>query len=406
MKRKRKLRKTFTRILAGVMSVAVMVPATPLWAAQERMTTAPSVGEISVSPEIRYQTLKGWGTSLCWWGNIIGSWGDSDYNKNGRPDREEIAELAFSPEYLNLNIVRYNVGGGDKEDTSIRRCEGVVPGWTEDMTGKRDGTGTYNETAFMAKTTEQMADAGQLWMLEAANSWRKKTAEQYGAQNDIINEVFSNSPPYYMTKSGSSTGGNENDLNNLRDDQYGAFATYLARAAKWINKDLTQKYGTKVDYIEPLNEPDTSYWKNGSAKQEGCIFNTGELQSKAYQEMKKALDTEGLDSIQITGTDETDLGTAIRSYKRLADDVKENMTTIGAHTYSGNDSQRKELRRIAQSNDKDLWMSEVTKGGGGHNHNSMDAVNAQSQSEGIMADLKYMQPTAWIAWLLADSEYE
>lgn len=405
MKRKNKLRKTFTRIIAGIMSVSVMLPATPLWASQSRMTTAPPVGEISVSPEIRYQTLKGWGTSLCWWGNIIGSWGDADYNKNGTPDREEIAELAFSPEYLNLNIVRYNVGGGDKEDTSIKRCEGLVPGWTEDMTGTKNGTGAYDEAAFLAKSTEQMADAGQLWMLEQANSWRKQAAEENGTENDIINEVFSNSPPYYMTKSGSSTGGKD-DANNLRDDQYGAFATYLARAAKWINQDLTKKYGTKVDLIEPLNEPDTNYWWNGSTKQEGCIFNTGELQSKAYQEMKKALNAEGLGEIQITGTDETDLGTAINSYNRLADDVKQNMTTIGAHTYSGSDSQRKELRRAAQSDDKDLWMSEVTKGGSGHNHNSMEAVNAKSQSEGIMADLKYMQPTAWIAWLLADSEYE
>ena len=96
---------------------------------------------ITVNPDIHHQTLEGWGTSLCWWGNIIGSWGDADYNNNGTPDREEIAELAFSPEYLNLNIVRYNVGGGDKEDTSIKRCEGIVPGWTEDMTGKKDGTG-------------------------------------------------------------------------------------------------------------------------------------------------------------------------------------------------------------------------------------------------------------------------
>ena len=409
MKKKVKLRKTLTRIMAGVMSVAVMIPSTPSWAAQaqERMNTVVSAGEISVSPEIRYQTLEGWGTSLCWWGNIIGSWGDNDYNHNGTPDREEIAELAFSPEYLNLNIVRYNVGGGDKEDTSIKRCEGLVPGWTVDMTGTKDGTGAYNETAFLGKGTEQMADAGQLWMLEQANYWRKKTAEQNGTDNDIINEVFSNSPPYYMTKSGSSTGGNGDDLNNLKDEEYGNFATYLARAAKWINNDLQKKYGAKVDYIEPLNEPDTEYWKNGSTKQEGCIFNTGELQSKAYQEMQKALDAEGLNDIQITGTDETSIWNAINSYNRLSDDVKQNMAVIGTHTYSGNDSERNELRRIAQSDDKGLWMSEITRGGSsGHGHNSMEIVNAKDQSEGIMADLKYMQPTAWIAWLLADSEYE
>ncbi len=39
MKKKVKLRKTLTRIMAGVMSVAVMIPSTPSWAAQaqERM---------------------------------------------------------------------------------------------------------------------------------------------------------------------------------------------------------------------------------------------------------------------------------------------------------------------------------------------------------------------------------
>ncbi len=402
MRGRKRWKKIFTGMLAGVTGISALVPQMPLMAAtQARMTTEPVVGEISVSPELRYQTLKGWGTSLCWWGNTIGSWGDADYNKNGTPDREEIAELAFSPEYLNLNIVRYNVGGGDKEDTSIKRCEGIVPGWTEDMTGTKDGSGAYNEAAFLAKKTEDMADAGQLWMLEQANEWRKES-------NDIINEVFSNSPPYYMTKSGSSTGGSD-DANNLKEDAYDDFATYLARAAKWINQDLSEKYDTQVTFIEPLNEPDTNYWWNGSTKQEGCIFNTGELQSKAYREMQNALDAEGLSGIKITGTDETDLGTAIRSYNRLDDDVKENMDTIGAHTYSGNDSERRELRRIAQSYDKDLWMSEITRGGGSHSeerHNSMEAVNAQSQSEGIMADLKYMQPTAWIAWLLADSEYE
>lgn len=394
MKRKKYLKKAAAGVSAFVIGVSALAPAVTVQAA------AP--GEITIDPAIRYQTLKGWGTSLCWWGNIIGSWGDQDFNGNGRADREEIAELAFSPEYLNLNIVRYNVGGGDKEDSSIKRCEGLVPGWTEDMTGTKDGTGEFDADTFYAKETEEMADAGQLWMLEQANAYRQ-------SEGDIINEVFSNSPPYYMTKSGSSTGGYSWDLNNLKEDQYDEFAQYMARAGKWIDNNLKEKFGTGVSYIEPLNEPDTSYWQNGSTKQEGCIFNTGELQSKAYREMQAALEAEGLTDIQITGTDETSLWNAINSFEELDDDIKENMTTIGAHTYSGNDSERKELRRIAESYDKDLWMSEVTKGGGSHwdgCHDSMDAVNTRSQSEGIMSDLKYMQPTAWIAWLVADSEYE
>lgn len=392
MGKRGKSKKVLAGVSAFVMGASALFPAVPVYAAEG----------ISVNPQIHYQTLKGWGTSLCWWGNVIGSWGDSDFNGNGTPDREEIAELAFSPEYLNLNIVRYNVGGGDKEDTSIKRCEGLVPGWTEDMTGTKDGSGEFLGEEFYNKPTEEMADAGQLWMLEQANEWRS-------TEGDVINEVFSNSPPYYMTKSGSSTGGYDWDKNNLKDDQYDEFAQYLARATKWVNQNLEKKYGTGVSYVEPLNEPDTNYWINGSTKQEGCIFNTGELQSKAYREMKEALDAEGLTDIKITGTDETALWNAINSFQRLENDVKENMTTIGAHTYSGNNSERNELRQTAQRYDKDLWMSEVTKGGGSHwdgCHESMNAANTRSQSEGIMADLKYMQPTAWIAWLVADSEYE
>ncbi len=403
----------FKRLLAGAMAgvmlagtVGTQLPASVADAAP----ASQAVGEISVNPQVHYQTLKGWGTSMCWWGNVIGSWGDKDFNNNGRSDREEIAELAFSPEYLNLNIVRYNVGGGDKEDSSIKRVEGLVPGWTKDMTGKADGTGTFNAADFYAKKTEEMSDAGQLWMLEQANRWRKDTATKNGTENDIINEVFSNSPPYYMTKSGSSTGG-VNAASNLKEDCYDDFALYMARAAKWIENDLSTKFGSHVNYIEPMNEPDTNYWSNGSAKQEGCVFKPGAEQSKMLLEMQKALNAQefngGLDNVALTGTDETDLARAISSFESLTAEAKNSIAAIGAHTYSGNDSERNTLRKLSASYDKELWMSEITKGNyDTHSHDSMLGTNAKSQSEGIMADLKYMQPSAWVAWLVADSEYE
>lgn len=410
MRKKGRFKKSTAGLSAFVMGIsAIFSAAVPVLAEEQIKGT----GNIRVSPDVHYQTLEGWGTSLCWWGNSIGSWGDADWNGNGRPDREEVAELAFSPEYLNLNIVRYNVGGGDKEDTSIKRCEGLVPGWTEDMTGTKDGTAAFDAETFYNKPTEEMSDAGQLWMLEQANRYRKNYAEAAGQENDIINKVFSNSPPYYMTKSGSSTGGYSWDANNLKDDCYDDFAMYLARAARWVDQNLESKYGVGVSYVEPLNEPDTNYWYDGSTKQEGCIFNTGELQSKAYREMQNALNAEefqgSLDDMLITGTDETSLWNAINSFNRLDDDVKENMETISAHTYSGSDQERRELLNTAKKYDKGLWMSEVTKGGGSHYdgcHESMDAGNTRSQSEGIMADLNHMQSSAWIAWLVADSEYE
>ncbi len=405
-RRKKQWKRIFAGMMSGVMLAQAAWAGGPVRAVEAAGLPA---GEITVNPQIHYQTLEGWGSSMCWWGNTIGSWGDQDFNGNGRQDREEIAELAFSPEYLNLNIVRYNVGGGDKEDTSIKRIEGLVPGWTVDMTGTADGTGDFNADAFYNKKTEEMNDAGQLWMLEQANEWRAKKAEQDGTENDIINEVFSNSPPYYMTNSGSSTGG-VNAASNLRTDRYDDFALYMARAAKWIDNNLKAKFGTGVDFIEPMNEPDTNYWGNGSTKQEGCVFKPGAEQSNMLLAMQDALSADefggSLNNVKITGTDETALSNAINSFQKLTADAKNSMEVIGAHTYSGNDEQRHTLRKLAKSYDKGLWMSEITKGGSGHDHDSMSATNTKSQSEGIMADLKYMQPTAWVAWLVADSEYE
>lgn len=213
MKKSNGLRRGAAALLAIPMTLSgVPFPS----AAQPQTAAGGAVGEITVDPQIQYQTLEGWGTSLCWWGNVIGSAGERDTNGNDRPDREEIAELAFSPDYLNLNIVRYNVGGGDKPDSSIKRVEGRVPGWSKDMFGTDDGSGTFLGNDFYQKDPAQMNDAGQIWMMEQANKWRFES-------NDIINEVFSNSPPYYMTKSGSSTGGNSWDKENLKDDCYDDF---------------------------------------------------------------------------------------------------------------------------------------------------------------------------------------
>ena len=48
--------------------------------------------------------FEGWGTSLCWWANRIG------YSEQLT---SEAARLFFSDEGLDMNIGRYNVGGGD-----------------------------------------------------------------------------------------------------------------------------------------------------------------------------------------------------------------------------------------------------------------------------------------------------
>ncbi len=48
--------------------------------------------------------FEGWGTSLCWWANRLG------YDETLT---QEAARVFFSDEGLDMNIGRYNVGGGD-----------------------------------------------------------------------------------------------------------------------------------------------------------------------------------------------------------------------------------------------------------------------------------------------------
>ena len=65
--------------------------------------------------------FEGWGTSLCWWAHRIGY--SPELTKKS-------AELFFSNKGLDLNIMRYNIGGGDDpKHNHIKRTDSIVPGW-------------------------------------------------------------------------------------------------------------------------------------------------------------------------------------------------------------------------------------------------------------------------------------
>lgn len=109
----------FRRILSLLTAAVVVLTALPVngFAATTRAaqtgTTADRVirlrpGEASSFNDTDDDGLgefEGWGTSLCWWANRIGY----DSTLTG-----EAAKLFFGDDGLDMNIARYNVGGGDK----------------------------------------------------------------------------------------------------------------------------------------------------------------------------------------------------------------------------------------------------------------------------------------------------
>ncbi|MBR3598223.1 MAG: hypothetical protein IKL47_14755 [Clostridia bacterium] len=201
-----------------------------------------------------YQTFEGFGTSTCWWAQTIGDEGL----------RQDIAKALFSDEEgLGLDIVRYNIGGGeaDNPDTRIwdtsRRTESFYV--FDETKGEYvyDFTRDENARAFL------------------------DLAIEYGAQEVIL---FCNSPHFSMTKTGHASGGFTENTSNLPEENYDEFVDYLLTIA-----DHFVEEGYPVTYISPINEPQWS-WGGEWVGQEGCHYEPDEavkLLSMFAEEMQK-----------------------------------------------------------------------------------------------------------------------
>ena len=244
--------------------------------------------------------FQGWGTSLCWWAHRVG------YSP---VLTEKAARLFFSQDGLNLNIMRYNIGGGDDPThTHIKRTDSAVPGWL------------YYDKATDTYSYKYDADSNQLNVLKSC---------YVASGKDAYVEVFSNSPPYFMTESGCSSGGKDSKKDNLRNDCYEEFAEYLAHVTEYINNRLK----IKISSISPMNEPASGYWQYLSEKQEGCHFSSGKSQNKIILETAKAIRNKGLDDIEIVASDETSTSHQITSYSKYTDEVKSVIDRVSTHTY-------------------------------------------------------------------------
>ena len=227
---------------------------------------------IKVSPDANARIWEGWGTSLCWWANRLG------YSDTLA---QQSADLFFGKDGLSMNIMRYNIGGGDDPTHHhITRTDSAVPGWL-----------IYDKTT-AATAFDPAADQRQLNVLTRAVS---------AAGEDALVEVFSNSPPYFMTVSGCSSGAEKAEQNNLREDCVADFAEYLARVTAYIKNDLN----IPVVSLSPMNEPDTDYWQAYSPKQEGCHTDPGQSQSDLIVAAADALARHGLDDVLLAVSDET-----------------------------------------------------------------------------------------------------
>ncbi|MCR4643881.1 MAG: discoidin domain-containing protein [Oscillospiraceae bacterium] len=356
--------KMIKRITAFLCAAALALPA--LSAAGINANAATNV---TLSPESIYPindgVFEGWGTSLCWWANRVG-YSDSL--------AQQTADAFYGPDGLRLNIARFNIGGGDNPDHHhITRTDSNMPGYTN-----------WNGSS---ATYDWSKDANQRNVLLRAIK---------ACGDDMIVEMFSNSPPYYMCKSGCSTGNQNPGANNLKDDCYDDFAEYLAEVCDHYEK----VWGVKVQSVEAFNEPYTNFWGANSAKQEGCHFDIGNSESTMIMELQKSMRKRGLNDVLIVGTDETSIDTQIDAFNKLSGDAKNAISRIDTHTYGG--YKREELRNTAIAAGKNLWMSEVD-GGSTAGTNAGEMGSALWLAERINIDMNGLNPSAWIIWQVIDN---
>lgn len=368
-------------------------------------TAAPTATvRITPNPASAAEPFEGWGTSLVWFANATGNY-PADV-------RQKLFDAVFGEDGLNLNIARYNIGGGNASDVpSYLRPGGAVPGfWNPDLhatDGQGEITSTYADRArYNAAWNPDDpthydfdADSAQRWWLDAL----KDKVTHW--------EAFSNSPPYFLTQSGYVSGG----INNATSEQLAPadmdkFAGYLVG----VVDELEQKHGIRFDTIDPFNEPNTNYWStqvpNGAqwptgGRQEGAHIGP-QAQDAMVRSLAARLAQPGTTTdAMISAMDETNPGIFTTNWNTWSAGAKSLVDQLNVHTYGTGG--RQVVRDIAKAADKPLWMSEVEGNWTDQSRGFVtdDIENGLGMAQHIVGDLRELEPTAWVFWQPVEDLY-
>lgn len=309
---------------------------------------------IRIHPDIKCQTLEGWGISLSWWAHDVGGkFSDEDINT--------FCQWLTDPDELNMNIFRYNISGGDDPSHNHMRPDAQVPGYKIAENVDYDWSRNSAQRKILLKVNEMRPDA----IYEAANY----------------------SPPYWMTKSGCSAG-DSLGLDNLKDDYYDKFARYLSD----VVKHYKEQYNITFSTISPVNEPFSNWWKaNGS--QEGCAFsqqNQEKIIKSLYETLKckDMLSYTGIAVMDANNMDECLTGVQRYDSSGILPLIKQ----INTHSYAG--EKREELFEFAKQHHIPLWQSE--SGPLWVKEKGLD--NFLFMGQRIVTDMKELKPAVWCDW--------
>lgn len=368
-------------------------------------TTAPAhaADALTVTPNPGYagEEFDGWGTSLVWFANATG----------GYPEalREELYQAVFGEDGLDLNIARYNIGGGNASDVpDYLRAGGAVDGWwapdPDGSAGIHGGAATtYAERNDVLAAWDSGDAASYDWDADATQRW---WVERLAADGRITHwETFANSAPYFMTESGYVSGGFDSSAEQLKPAAIEPFAEYLVR----VTEHLEDRYGIDVESIDPLNEPNTDYWgtrlQNGvpvGGRQEGMHVGPAR-QAQLVDALRAELDADATSTDAfVAAMDETNPGIFATNWAAYPAATRDAVDRMNVHTYGT--SGRLVVRDLAKQADTDLWMSEI-EGSWVNGYNPVSIENGLGIAGRIIDDLRELEPKAWVLWQPVEDLY-
>lgn len=354
-----------------------------------------SVGKVvSIDPNEKYQTIRGFGASDCWSPSYVGKyWTDS---------RAGISELLFSseivegqPKGIGLSLWRVNLGAGSAEQ------------------GDASGIEDKSRRAESYMTTEGNYD----WNKCEGQRYFMSRAKELGVPDFIL---FSNSPLVQYTKNGKGLS-NSGMNSNLKDDCYDDYAKYMADVAKHYTEE-----GYNITHISPVNEPQYN-WDSG---QEGSGW-TNDQVAKLVRELDSSLTANGLSTDILLGEagdweylykvkNEEERSNVISAFftpgsSAYVGDLAHVKNLICGHSYwtdgtwDGMRQVRLDVHNKAVASGLELWQSEWSMLGDGYSSSEFIGYDKATEmdialymSKVIHNDLTVAQVSSWSYWTSMD----
>jgi hypothetical protein len=357
--------------------------------------------------------FDGWGVSLAWWANVIGS-GPLAADGSGswsRSERDKVLSTLFGDPAqpgptlagqgtnpLGLNIVRYNIGASPvvlthaspslPADCRSFRAGGAVPSLTQASSEPPD-------------PSPQSPDLRQIDVLRDAKSLIDRS--NVPGENTLI-EAFANSPPWFLTSDNCPAGsrGSSSPFGGSIADAAEGYAVYLLSVASAF-------HGAGIDFhtLEPFNEPDERDWgkcrdKHGGC-QEGANFSAeaqGAVVDALCWELGDRHDWPSLGTRLISANDALRLRQFMQAKASWIDSAC--VGQVNVHGYDP-DGRRAEVRAAAAAAGKPLWMSEYGLGPCSKPDatcpcSRSDTCSGLGLARRIADDLQDMRPRAWVYW--------